>query len=198
MTTHGAFLETATSTPETETLFAGEMRRNGYVMNYTKVWAHHPEFLDGMRKLFDATSSAAQLTVRQRGILITSLASTLGDSYCSLAWGKQLAAEADPELAAEVLRGDDGRLDASERALASWARKVAGDPNDTSAADIQALRDAGFDDAQVLAITVFVSLRLAFSTVNDALGAHPDAELMEQVPGPVRTAVSYGRSPDSA
>ena len=38
---------------------------------------------------------------------------------------------------------------------------------------MQALRDAGFDDAQIFAITVFVAARLAFSTVNDALGARP-------------------------
>ena len=40
---------------------------------------------------------------------------------------------------------------------------------------------------------LFVALRLAFSTVNDALGAAPDRELTERAPAPVRAAVTFGR-----
>ena len=71
--------------------------------------------------------------------------------------------------------------------------EVTRDPNQTSLDDIGALRDAGFDDRQVFAITLFVALRLAFSTVNDALGVLPDKELGETTPQPVRDAVTYGR-----
>jgi alkylhydroperoxidase family enzyme len=77
--------------------------------------------------------------------------------------------------------------------LARWARRVTGDPNSTAAADVQALRDAGFDDEQIFAITVYVALRIAFSTVNDALGARPDRRLADSVPAPVRAAVTFGR-----
>jgi len=84
-------------------------------------------------------------------------------------------------------------LDPSERALARWARRVTRDPNLTDAADVDALRDAGFDDAQIFAITVFVALRIAFSTVNDALGLRPDRELREAAPAAVRDSVTFGR-----
>ena len=77
--------------------------------------------------------------------------------------------------------------------MAAWARKVATDPNATTPADIQALRDAGLDDGQIFAITAFVSLRLAFSTINDSLGAQPDAQLALSLPQEVREAVTYGR-----
>jgi hypothetical protein len=40
---------------------------------------------------------------------------------------------------------------------------------------------------------VFVALRLAFSTINDALGVLPDAALRTTAPEAVRDAVSYGR-----
>jgi alkylhydroperoxidase family enzyme len=75
----------------------------------------------------------------------------------------------------------------------SWARQVARDPNATTPADIQALRDTGLDDGQIFAITGFVALRLAFSTINDALGAQPDAQLARSLPREVREAVTYGR-----
>ena len=66
--------------------------------------------------------------------------------------------------------------------MASWTRKIVKDPNATTPADLQELRDAGHTDSQIFAITTFVALRLAFSTINDALGASPDAELVECLP----------------
>jgi hypothetical protein len=77
--------------------------------------------------------------------------------------------------------------------MAAWARKVARDPNATTPADIQALRDSGLDDGQIFAITAFAALRLAFSTINDALGCLPDAQLVQSLPREVRDAVTYGR-----
>jgi len=49
------------------------------------------------------------------------------------------------------------------------------------------------DDGQIFAITSFVAFRLAFSTINDSLGAQPDAQLARSVPQEVREAVTYGR-----
>ena len=54
--------------------------------------------------------------------------------------------------------------------MAAWARRVTRDPNGTSTKDVQELRDAGFSDADIFAMTVYVALRVALSTVNDALG----------------------------
>ena len=84
--------------------------------------------------------------------------------------------------ASSVLNDDDEGLSPAEQAMATWARKVARNPNATTSADIEALCGAGFDDNQIFAITVFVALRLAFSTVNDALGATPDPELLPAPP----------------
>ena len=44
----------------------------------------------------------------------------------------------------------------------------------------------------IVAITLFVAVRIAFSAVNDALGARPDRELGDAVPQPVREAVTFG------
>ena len=126
---------------------------------------------------------------------MSAAASTLGDSYCSLAWGARLATEVGDDTAAAVLTGDDTGLDPTEQALARWARAVARDPNGTTAGDVQALRDAGFADDQIFGITAYVAARLAFSTVNDALGARPDAELVVAAPEVVRATVEWGRPP---
>ena len=188
------FLAAPPTSDAVERLYDGDRAGLGYVMNASVLWAQQPQLHDGIVTLIGAAAEAGGLTVRQRGVLITACASTLGDSYCALAWGNKLADEADADLAGGVLRGDDSRLDAAEQALARWARKVTANPNATTHDDVQVLRDAGFDDAQIFAITVFVGARLAFSTVNDALGARPDAALGTEVPRSVRDAVTFGRA----
>ena len=100
--------------------------------------------LDGLSDLMTQATRAGSLTLMQRAVLVTAAASTLGDSYCSLAWGKKLAAESGSDVAAAVIRGEDERLDTAVRALAQWARAVATDPNDIEeidAADMQKLID---------------------------------------------------------
>jgi uncharacterized peroxidase-related enzyme len=188
-----SFVDPPPITPDVQAMYDADQADRGYVMNLTKVWAHQPATKQGLMDLLAQCAEAGGLTMRQRAILVTAAASTLGDSYCCLAWGGTLAEEADAEIAASVLRGDDAALDTTERALARWARQLARDPNATTAADVEGLREAGFDDAQVFATTAFVALRIAFSTVNDALGAQPDAEVAARLPAEVRAAVTYGR-----
>jgi alkylhydroperoxidase family enzyme len=187
------YLSAAPSSPAAEQMFAEDVEAMGYVMTGSRAWAHLPALHDGLFELLGRAAEAAGLTLRQRGILVTSCASTLGDAYCSMAWGWKLSREAGAEIAADVLRGVDERLDARERALAGLARRLASDPNAVGPDDVQVLRDAGYDDAQILAITAYVALRLAFSTVNDALGVQPEPELAALAPAAVREAITYGR-----
>ena len=187
------FLAPPRHTTEAQRLFDLDVEGVGYVTNVSRLWAYMPTTLEALSDLMSQVTQAGGLTLRQRAVLVTAAASTLGDSYCSLAWGKKLAAELGSEVAAAVIRGADDGLDAEERALAQWARAVVTDPNAIEARDVQGLRDAGFDEVQIFAITNFVALRLAFSTINDALGATPDSELGRLTPAPVLSAVTFGR-----
>jgi len=189
----GSFLDEPAVSPQARELFDEDLAEDGFVWNVSRLWAHQPDTLRRLFELMSQAFRASGLSFRQRGILVTAAASTLGDSYCSLAWGGKLAKASDAALAAGVLTADDAGLTDQEKALAAWARKVARDPNATTPADIQALRDCGLDDGQIFAITTFVALRLAFSTINDSLGAQPDAQLARSLPEEVREAVTYGR-----
>jgi alkylhydroperoxidase family enzyme len=189
------FLAAPTATPDSQRLFDDDMDGVGYVRNVSRLWAYMPVTLDGLSDLMDQVTRAGSLTLRQRAVLVTAAASALGDSYCSLVWGRRLSAEVGSEVATAVIRGTDDGLDAEERALAGWARAVATDPNAIDAGGVQGLRDAGFDDTQIFAITTFVALRLAFSTINDALGARPDSQLGGSTPAPILSAVTFGRPP---
>jgi alkylhydroperoxidase family enzyme len=187
------FLAIPEPTAAVQGLYNADIQQLGFVMNLSALWAQQPTLHGALFGMIDQAARAAGLTFRQRGILVVAAAATLGDSYCSLAWGRKLASVAGADLTAAVLHGDDRRLDPSERALAGWARKVCRHPSSTTAEDVQPLRDAGYDDAQIFAITTFIGLRVAFAIVNDALGALPDHELIETTPEPVRDAVTFGR-----
>ncbi len=178
-----------------ERMYTTDLSTQGYVAHLTRVWGHSPEALAALSYVLKRATDTAGLDVRQRSLLVTACASAIGDSYCSLAFGSKLATTAGEDVAAGLLGGDDTALSPAERTLAAWARRVAREPNATTAEDVDALRASGYDDGQIFAITLFVALRLAFSTVNDALGAAPDAELAERAPASVRAAVTYGRPP---
>jgi uncharacterized peroxidase-related enzyme len=189
----GSFLEEPQPSPQVQALYDEDLADGDYVWNVSRLWAHQPDTIRALFELMSAAFKPSGLSFRQRGILVTAAASTLGDAYCSLAWGGKLAGVSDADLAAGILNGSDAGLTDQEKAMAAWARKVVRDPNATTPADVQELRDAGLDDEKIFAITAFVALRLAFSTINDALGAQPDAQLAESLPAEVRKAVTYGR-----
>ncbi|MFG1921946.1 carboxymuconolactone decarboxylase family protein [Cryptosporangium sp. NPDC048952] len=181
---------------ESDALFAEDVADLGYVMNATRLWAYEPAAAHGLFDLMGVVTTGTSLDFRRRAILVSATASAFGDPYCSLAWGARLAKVAGDDIAGGVLSGDDEGLSDTEQVMARWARRVALDPRGTSEADVGALRDAGFPDAEIFAMTVFIALRLAFSTVNNALGAGPDDRLRDDAPAAVRDAtlrLSSGR-----
>ncbi|SDS43511.1 carboxymuconolactone decarboxylase family protein [Agrococcus carbonis] len=190
------FLSEPAADAAVEAMYDADRESEGYVMNLTRVWAHMPEVNDAWTALAQSSAAAAGLTFRQKGIVVSALAAELGDAYCSYAWGTRLASASDAGTAAAVLAGEPASgLDEGERALAAWARQLVRDPNGTTPDHIAALRAIGLDDRAIAALTAYVAARIAFSTVNDALGAAPDAELHASAPDAVRAAIAWGRPP---
>ena len=190
------FLAAPPTTPQVEALYKSSIAGNGYVMNLARAWAWRPDVFDGFVTLRNQLTDRSSLSAREKALIVCATAATLGDSYCALAWGAKLAKAADPEVAAAVIAArESDAMDAREKALAAWVRKVVDDPNGTTARDVEALRAAGFDDREIAEATMFAAFRLAFSAFNDALGARPDLELFDAAPIPVRQAVTFGRAP---
>lgn len=195
-----SFLSEPAPSAAVEAMYDADRDSDGYVMNLTRTWAHVPEVNDAWSAFTVAAAEAAGLTFRLKGVIVSALASELGDSYCSYAWGTRLAAASDAATAAAVLRGEEDTahgsgLDELERTVAAWARMLVADPNGTTAADIAALRAVGLDDRRIAGLTAYIAARIAFATVNDALGAAPDAELYASAPDAVREAITWGRAP---
>jgi alkylhydroperoxidase family enzyme len=195
VTPAATFLADPDVTDDVARMYVDDLHDQGYVGNLTRLWAHSPTALTTLAEVLGMSVHEAGLTFRQRALLVSACASTMSDSYCSLAWGAKLSAAAGEETAMQVLAGDDSSLAPDERVLAAWARRMVREPNATTESHVAELREAGFDERQIFALTFFVALRLAFSTVNDTLGATPDVELADRVPPGVRAVVTFGRTP---
>ena len=186
--------EPATSAAQQQ-MYDEDLAEDGFVWNNSRLWAHQPALNEQFSSVIKTASEAAGLTNRERAMLVLGQATAIGDSYCSLAWSRWLTEWEDADTALAVLQRDDAVLSERERALARWAQLVATDANGTTAADVQQLRDAGFEDPQIHALTVYTALRMALSTTNDALGAAPDTGLAEMLDPRLRAAVTWGRPP---
>src|SRR5215831_2278965 len=181
-------------TPGARAMYEAARREDGYVPNHDRLWSWRPAvnkaFLVTRRRLSDVSP----LSMRERAVIVCATARRRDDAYCALAWGSRLAELASPDIAGALLAtGDVSALSSREKALAAWAEKVASAPTSTQASDIAALKAAGLSDQEIVDATLFIAFRLAFCTVNDALGAAPDQQLSDAAPSAVREAVTYGR-----
>ena len=180
-------------------LYQSDEEQLGFVMNLSRLWAWRPDFMNAFSSARAMLTKDSSLIPRELAVLVCATAANLGDSYCALAWGPRLAGYLGESAAAAVLTGvPHPAMTPREQALMEWARKVVKHPNDTSPADVQALRIAGFSDKEIFEATAFAAVRLAFSTINDALGVAPDPELATRAQPKVREAVTFGRVPSVA
>jgi uncharacterized peroxidase-related enzyme len=190
------FLEDPPESAEARAAYDADCEEDGYVSNHTRLWSWRPDLRETFMALRSSVMKSSALEKRDWAVLVTSTVSELNDSYCSFAWGALLASLSDDETAAQVVRGASAPgLSEREAALAAWARQVVRDPNGTTDQDVERLRAAGLGDREIFEATAFVAFRLAFSTVNDALGAAPDKQLADETPEHVRAAITYGRAP---
>jgi len=189
------FLSVPESSQANKSFLERSAHPDGFVMNLARTWAWRSDVYDGFGALRDQLTSNSTLTKRDQAVVVCATAAERGDSYCCLAWGRPLSHEAGPAVAAAVIAGADADgLSARDKAIAAWARKVVANPNATTPEDVQALREIGFGEREIFEITAFVAFRLAFSTINDALGIRPDWQLLETLPEEVRNSVKFGRA----
>lgn len=189
------FIAEPPASAERDAAYDEDRQSDGYVANLTRLWTWRPDVLDGFTALRQQLQDTWELDDLDRAVLVVATARARADSYCSLAWGSRLAELVGEHRAAETIRGRPEALAPRQRTLAHWAHTVVSDPNATTPDQVAALRECGLSDRAVFEATLFIALRLAFSTVNDALGAAPDHQLAQAAPAAVRDAVTYGRTP---
>lgn len=192
------FLSDAPEDPAVRALYDEALTDDGYVMNLLRVWAWRPEVHTAFTAARAALAGGTTLSKREIAVVNAATASFRRDSYCAIAWGTRLAELADPETAGALVRGEEApRLSGREIALSRWAQLVIGNPTAVAREDVETLSAAGLSEREIFDATVLAAFRLAFTTVNGALGACPDRQLADQAPVEVRESVTFGRPIDT-
>ena len=160
---------------DVRTMYEKTQAALGYVPNYAKLFSHRPGVMAAWSDLL--ASIRGNLDARRYELITLAAARALRSSYCMLAHGSILrrqfySAEQMTAIAANPAAGD---LAPADVAMMAFAGKVAGDAAAITEADVQALRQHGFADAEIFDVAAVAAARCFFSKLLDALGAEPDA-----------------------
>lgn len=179
-----------------DAVYADDVDKEGFVWTLTRLWAWNRDADELFGELLDKVTADGGLSFRDKAMLVTATARTIDNSGCALAWGNRLALATDVDTAVGVLHGEENdAMTYRDRTLTRWARKVADDPTTTGPKDIAELRALGLDDKEIFSLTLYVALRIAYSTFNDALGVPLDQQEVDKYPDEVVAAVDFGRPP---
>ena len=149
----------------------------GLAPNMFRLIGNSPAALEGYVNLSTALGKGT-LSLQTREGIALAVAAINGCSYCLSAHtyiGKNLAKLDDVELAANRAGGSlDPKVDAALR----FAAKVARERGHVSDGDVEAVKAAGYDDAQVIEIVLNVALNTLTNFVNEVAATDIDFPLV--------------------
>lgn len=183
--------------PESATGSTAEMYqvvegRVGYLPNWVQAFSPRPE----VWRHWDAMLAAirANMSVRMFELATLAAARALRSSYCSLAHGKVLADKVfDPSTVTLIATDRDAApLEPGERALMTYAEKVALGADAITRQDVDAVRAFGYSDQQIFDVAAAAAARCFFAKLLDALGVQADARFRDLDPA-LRDALTVGR-----
>ena len=164
----------------------------GTLTNYTRALGHRPEIVRAWIQLNTAIKESMDL---RRYELATVAASTrLGSSYCSLAHGSVLLDKFYDAATLRTIVADrrEAGLSETDLAIMDLAEQIVTDATEVTHEDVDRLRAAGLDDAEIVSVVLAVAARCFFSKALDALGVEPDASYSALDPE-LRDALVVGR-----
>jgi uncharacterized peroxidase-related enzyme len=163
--------------PDDSPLYDADRETLGRVANYTKVFALAPDVYAAWQSLL--TGTIAGLGKRRYELATVVAAQQLKSRYCTLAHSAVLRDEfLDEETVRAILTDpQSATLDPADLAIIAFATKVAADPTTASQTDIDALRQHGLSDTEILHVVLAVTIRRFFAGTIAAVGAEPDREL---------------------
>lgn len=167
-----------TSPLASQPLLEGVKKQLGSAPNLFRIVGNSPIGLEGYLGLNSALGRGT-LDVRTRQRLAIVVAESNGCNYCLAAHtyiGKNVAKLDDAEMTANR-EGDSS--DAKAKAALVFATKVVRARGHVSASDVQDVKAAGYDDAQVVEIILHVALNTLTNYINVALETEIDFPKVE-------------------
>jgi len=155
-----------TSPTASQPLLTAVKKQLGMVPNLFRVVGNSPAALEGYLGLNGALGKGS-LDAATRERIALAVASINGCSYCLSAHtylGKNVAKLTDVELEANR---NGTSTDAKAAAAVAFAVRVVQERGHVSDADLQAVKDAGYDEPQIVEIVLHVALNTLTNYVNE-------------------------------
>jgi uncharacterized peroxidase-related enzyme len=180
-------------TPDESDLYRADLEANGYVANYTKLFALRPKVYAAWQALGGAVKEG--MDARRFHLATLAAARALKSSYCALAHGKVLRDKFYDASTVEAMaiRHEAAGLDAADVAVMDFAGKVARNASAITAADVDELRRHGLSDEDIFQVILAAAVRCFFSTALDAAGTEPDSAYRASIEPSLQAALTVGR-----
>lgn len=150
----------------------------GSVPNLFRIVANSPQTLEGYLGLNGALGKGS-LSAQTRERIALAVAQINGCNYCLAAHnypGTNLAKLSKAEIEA-ARRGTSS--DAKAAAAVGFAVKITNNRGTVSVGDLQAVRDAGYSDAEIVEIIGNVALNTLTNYINETLGTEIDFPVVD-------------------
>ena len=174
-------------------LYAQDRADHGYVWNHTRAFSQRPAVLAEWHQFL--MTIRANMDLRRYELATLAAARRLRSSYCMLAHGSVMLEKflAPDELRAIAVDHRTAGLEPVEVAVMDLADKVVADATSVTQEDIDAVRELGLSDSEILDVVLAAAARCFMSKVLDAVGAQPDHEYEERLEPELREALVVGR-----
>lgn len=158
----------------TRAVFDAAARKFGFVPDVVRALGFRPDVASAQAALRDCLNGDATSLGRRRADLIALAVSGINDcEYCGTAHAGMMIERGEMSREEAALAFKDWRaleLEQGDAAMLEFAEKLTFQPAQVDAADIEALREAGFDDEGVYDIVLIAAYRNFINRVNDGLG----------------------------
>ena len=170
-----------------------QTERWGYLPNYAAAFASRPD----VARAWTALNVAVRDGMDRRRFELATIAAarSLRSTYCTAAHSKFLrdVCHDEPTMLSMAADPDGAGLDATDRAVIAFARKIATDAASVSRADIDGLHAAGLSDNDIVDVVFAAAARSFFAKVLDGVGANADHQLGASFAPQVADALTVGR-----
>ncbi len=173
--------------------YAGQRAAWGFLPNYAAAFSTRPDVARAWNTL--NTTVRGGMDRRRFELVTIAAARARGSTYCTVAHAAFLRDVCGDGTAVESIaeHPDGAALSAVDRAVYTFAVKVATDASSVEQADVDALRAAGLSDADVADVVFAVAARCFFTAVLDGLGAQLDVETARTFAPAVLESMVVGR-----
>ncbi|MDZ7702199.1 MAG: peroxidase-related enzyme [Halobacteriales archaeon] len=161
--------------PATRALLEADAETYGRPSLFARALAHNPAVLAARAEYTRSIAADGGLEPELLELATVAVSAANDCAYCVASHVERLieGLAVPAEHARAVARGDYAALDERELAAVEFAQQLARDPEGVGTEGIEALREAGFDDAGIVALVTACATAVSANAIADALGIDP-------------------------